>query len=572
MAQVLTSIPARLDQAIEARIARLGDDDQRLLEAASAAGAEVSAAALAAASELAVEDVERRCAGIARGVQLLDARGEEEWPDGTVAGRFGFVHALYQSVLYRRLTPARRRTLHRRLAERLESGWGARAAEIASVLAAHREHAGDPAGAIAHLETAAQNALGKHANAEAARHLAHAIELLRCAPDGPERAQRELALQVRLGAPLLMVRGYAAPEVSAAYGRALELCRVVGESPQQLLALAGIYRFVLMRSELHTAHALGEQVLGFARRSELPLAFQIGHLMLGITSFGLGELAAARSHLAAALELHDVALRPLLASSFGDDPAVVCLSHTAMTSWFLGEPDRALECSAQALACARETGLPHGLVFALTYSCWCRLLRREGALARAHVEQLLTVAAAGDFPYWLAQGTAIRGWVLIDEGRVEDGIAEIRRGLAAYEALGAEVMRPWHLVRLAEACAVLGRTGDGRAALAEAFATMRLRDERFYEAELQRVDGELRLADGDEGAAEASLHEALRTARRQGALSLELRAASSLARLQSRHGRRDDARQVLAPVLERFREGFATGDVRDARALLAELA
>jgi predicted ATPase len=365
-----------------------------------------------------------------------------------------------------------------------------------------------------------------------------------------------------------MTRGYAAPEVIAAYGRALELCGQVGEGPQQLLALAGVYRFSLIRSELRTAHELAEQVLGFARRHELPLAFQTGHLMRGITSFGLGEFAAARDHLALAASLYDPSLRPMLAASFGDDPAVVCLAHTAMTLWFLGAPDQALARCEEALARARATGLPHGLVFALNYATWCRLLRREAAPARAHVDAMIAVASENEFAYWLAQGTAIRGWVLIDGGEVERGVAEIRRGLDAYEAIGAEVMRPWHLVRLAEAYGRMGRVEEGLAALAESFATMRSKDERFYEAELYRIEGELVLQSGDFERAAERFAAALDTARRQGSPALELRAALSHARLLRRQGR--GAPELLAGLVGRFSEGFATGDLRDAQAVLAE--
>jgi len=572
LARVRTAIPPRLDQAIEARLARLSDVDRELLEAAGAVGREASAAAIAAACDAPVVDVERRCAEIARRAQLLEASGEEEWPDGTVAGRFRFVHEMYQSVLARRLTPARRRATHRRVAARLEQAYGARASEIAPALAAHREQAGDAAQAIAHLEAAAQNALAKHANAEAARHLARAIELLPRTPDAAGHAQRELALQVRLGAPLLQVRGYAAPEVSRAYGRALELCGVVGEGPQQLLALAGIYRFALIRSELRTAHAIAVQVLDFARRSELPLAVQIGHLLLGITTFGLGEPAVAREHLQASLALHDPASRALLTASFGDDPEAICLSHLAMTEWFLGDPDGSLARVEQALARARDGGQPQSLVFALSYATWCRLLRHEGSAASALAAELVRVAAEHDLAYWRAQAEAMAGWVALELGDLAGGEASLRRGLDAYAAIGAEVMRPWHLVRLAEAYRSAGRIDDGLAALRESDAVMRAKDERFYEAELYRVEAELRLAANDVPRAIECATAALATARRQQARSLELRAATSLARIESRAGRDDGARAALARLLASFDGASPTGDLRAAHDALGERA
>lgn len=565
-ARVRASVPASLRQAIEARVDRLAEEEQRVLEAASAVGVEFSAAALAAGLEADLEEVERRCAALARRNLLIESRGDETWPDGTASARYGFVHALYQSLLYERLGPAQRRALHRRVAERLERGHAARPAGVAAVLAVHFEQASEPARALAHLEVAAERALGKQANAEAVRHLRRALELLPLVlPEGVERAQKELALLVRLGTPLLLTLGYAEPEVIAVYGRALELCREVGDGPQKLLAFAGVYRFSLIRSELRTAHDLAGQVLRFGDAAGLGLARQMGHLGLGLALFPLGEFAAARDHFAQALDASDASVRSLLATSFGDDPAVVCLAHTAMALWFLGHPDQALGRSEEAIACARETGLPQSLVFALNYATWCRLLRREPELARPHAEELLAIATRSEFAYWVAQATAVHGWVLLDTGDLDRGTAELRRGIEAYEAIGAQLLRPWHVVRLAEAYGACGRIGEGLALLEESLARMRGRDERFYEAELYRIDGELRRASGDPAGAAERFAAALATARRQGAPSLELRAALSLARLE---GGRGGARDALEQVVARFDEGLATGDLRAARALL----
>ncbi|MEW6269346.1 MAG: AAA family ATPase, partial [Thermodesulfobacteriota bacterium] len=492
-ARVERGVPPSLRQMIEARIERCDADEQLVLEGASAAGAEFSAAALAAALEISVEEAEERCARLVRRAPFLQAVGTDRWPDGTLAARFGFVHALYQSVLHERLTPARRRRFHQRIAEAMERAFGRRADAIAAELAVHFEEGQQLAPARHYLERAADNALRKHADAEAARHLAKALALLEALPETPERALQELDLQVRLGARLLITRGYAAPEVIAAYGRALELCEQIGESPQLLLALTGIYRFLLVRAELRKAREIGEQVLRLGEQTSFPLASLAGCLALALSSFGMGEFATARRYLADALRLVDPAQRSFIATSFGDDPAVVCHAHCAMSLWFLGHPDQALQHSRQSLACARESAIPHTLVFGLNYAVWCRLLRREGALAREHADELVRVARDNDLEYWVAQGTAIRGWVLLDQGLVDEGIAEVRAGIAAYEAIGAELLRPWHLVRLAEAYGALGDVAQGLAALDEARATMDGKDERFYEAELHRLRGELLL-------------------------------------------------------------------------------
>jgi predicted ATPase len=585
-ARARRSVPPSLRQMIEQRVERLDPGDQLLLEAASAAGLEFTAAAVAAALESPVEEVERRCARLARTARLLDVSGAEEWADGTVSARFRFVHALYQSVLHERLTPTRLVSLHRRIGERLERGHGARSAEIAAELAVHFESGREIARALRWLETAADNALRKNASAEAARLLGRAIDLLASLPATRERAQHELALQVRLGAPLAMTRGYGAPEVVAAYRRALELCREIGEGPELLLARVGVYRFSLVRSELRTAKQLGEQVLGQAEEAALPIGSLAGHLMIGVSTLGLGELSTAREHLEKGLALYDPEQQRAVAIAFGDDPGVSCLAELAMALWFLGYPDQALKRARQGLESAARTDIPYSTAFALTYLVWSRLLRRELHSCREQIDAAVKIATEHGFRHWVAQATAVRGWVLADAGEIEAGIEQIREGVATYSAIGAEVIRPWHLARMAEAYGQLGKMADARAVLDEAVASMGRREERLYEAELHRLRGDLALgslgrrptadrgavSDRDLAEAEDCFQRAIELARRQGAKSLELRAVSSLARLWERRNKRVAARRRLGEIYRWFDEGFETGDLREARALLARLA
>jgi DNA-binding winged helix-turn-helix (wHTH) protein/predicted ATPase len=582
VARVRRNIPPTLRQMIERRVDRLEPGEQRLLEAASAAGADFSAATLGAALETPAEEVERHCARLARATQLLRLAGTDEWPDGTAAARYGFVHSIYQGVLYERVTPAYRRELHRRIGERLERAYGGRAAEVAAELALHFEEARDLRRAIRFLELAAEDALGKHANLEAARHLGRALDLLATLPDTPERARHELALRVRLGAPLLMTRGYAAPEVVATYSRALELCRQIGESPEMLVALVGLYRYFLVRLELRTASELAEQVERLGRQTSAPIVLLAAHLMRGVAAFGRGDLAAARTHLEEGLGLYEPSQRGFIVSSFGDDPGVIALADLAMVLWFLGYPDQALARSREALACAREAAIPYSLAFALNYAVWCRLLRGEGAAGRDDADALVRIAHENGFRYWVALGTAIRGWVLIEEGQVPAGVEQIEEGLVAYAAIGAELVRPWHLAKLADAYARMGRLEEASRALDEAMASMRPTEERYYEAEVYRLRGELALREREsrgsrsgaadrQARAEDWFRKAIEAARCREARSLELRAVLSLSRLWQRRGERAAAGRMLGETYRWFSEGFDTADLRAARALLDEL-
>ena len=373
-----------------------------------------------------------------------------------------------------------------------------------------------------------------------------------------------------------MTRGYSAPDVVETYGRALEICRQMGESPELLYALVGLYRYSLVRLELRTAKSLGERVWRLARRNPVPVVSLAGHLMRGVAAFGSGELAAARNHLEDALASCDPSQRRLIVASFGDDPGVIALADLAMTLWFLGYPEQALARSREAVAWAREAGIPYSLAFALNYSVWCRLLRGEGAAARGDSERLLEIAQENDFEYWSALGLALRGWVQIEQGEIAGGARSIEEGLAAYTVIGAELVRPWHLAKLADAYARIGRPKDAARAIEQALASLAPAEERFYEAEVHRLRGELILREGEtardrQSRAEACFRRAIRVARRQGARSLELRATLDLSRLWRAQGRDRAARQVLGRVFEAFQEGFDTADLRGARAQLREL-
>jgi predicted ATPase len=196
---------------IEQQIGRVSPEERQLLEAASVAGAEFSAAAVAAGTEQSTEEVETSSDSLVRREQFLRARGMTEWPDGTVAARYGFAHALYQEVLYEQLSASRRMRLHRQIGARTEQGYGERASEIATELAGHFEQGRDHPRAVRYHQRAGQNALLRNAHQEAIAHLSKGLELLTTLPDTPERAQQELTLQIALGMPLMATKGFAPP-------------------------------------------------------------------------------------------------------------------------------------------------------------------------------------------------------------------------------------------------------------------------------------------------------------------------------------------------------------------------
>jgi predicted ATPase len=569
--EVEVGVPENLRQMIEKQIGRLSLEEQRVLEVGSVAGMEFSAAAVAAGLEEEVVKVEERCKGLVRRGQFLRSRGVSEWSDGTVAARYGFIHSLYQEVLYQGVTAAQRVRLHCRIGQREEEGYGDRVGEIAAELAVHFEQGRDYQRAVKHLGQAAENALRRSAYREAINHLTKALQLLKTLPDTPERTQQELLLQTTLGQALEATKGSAAPEVERVYTRALQLCQQMGDTPQLFPVLVGFFDVYFVRGELPTAHQLAEQLLTLAQSGQDPVSLMGAHAVLGATLSWVGELVPARAHLEQSLAL---------CGPENHLPArISCLSNTAHVLWLLGYPDQALKRSQEALALAQEMSHPFFLAWALNTAAVIHLLRGEGKATQEQVEVGITLYTEQEFTSFLAMATVLRGWALAEQaylsgrqGQVKEGMTRMRRGMAAWRATGIELIRPHFLALLAEAYGKVGQVEKGLTLLLEALALVHKTGQHVYEAELYRLKGELLGQRAKtEAEAETCFHQAIDTARRQGAKSWELRAVMSLNRLWQRQGKKEEARQKLAEIYGWFAEGFDTADLQEARALLEEV-
>jgi predicted ATPase len=604
--EVAAGVPENLQQLIAQQLERLSPETQCLLEVASVVGAEFSAAAVAAGMEREVDGIEEQCEALVRQKHFLRASGTAEWPDETVAARYGFLHALYQDVLYQRLTVRRRRRLHQQIGERVEQAYGARAREIAAELAVHFEQGGSYRQAVQYLEQAGMNALRRNAHQEAVALLAKGLELLKTLPDTPERAQEELTLQVTLGATLIATKGYGAPEVEQAYTRARVLCQAVGETPQLFLALWGLWAFYNVRAEFQAAHELAEQCLHLAQRVQDPGLLLEAYVALGSTLLWRGEFAPARAYLEQGIALYDPQQHSAHAFLYGQDPGMWCLTFAARALSRLCYPDQALKRADEALTLAQELAQPHSLAAALVQAGLVHLFRREGQLSQKYAEAGIALATEQGFPFWVAYGTLLQGWALAEQGQSEEGIVQMRRSWAATQATGAGLFRPYFLARLAEAYGIEGRTEEGLNTISEALAAVDKTGERGDEAELYRLKGELTLTQSSvqsltssvptnqkakgknqkakitnpqtltpdlqaEVEAEACFLKAIEIAQKQQAKSLELCATVSLARLWQQQGKRGEAHTMLSEIYHWFIEGFDTKDLQEAKALIEEL-
>jgi len=301
------------------------------------------------------------------------------------------------------------------------------------------------------------------------------------------------------------------------------------------------------------------------------------HNELGMILFCLGEFVLAQDHLEQGIALYDPRKNSPLVSGDVQDPKVTCLSYAALALWLLGFPDRALKRIHEALTLAQELSHPFSLAFALDYAAYLDHFRREGHAAQERAEALMLLATEQGFPLWLADGTVLHGWTLAEQGKGE-GIAQIRQGLVAKRATGAELARLYELALLAKAQGKVGQAEEGLSTLAEALAVVDKTGERRYEAELYRLKGELTLQQsnvqdlafrGKE--VEECFYKAIEIASKQQAKSWELRASTSLSRLWQQQGKQQEAHHLLSAIYGWFTEGFDTKDLQEAKALLDEL-
>jgi predicted ATPase len=440
-------------------------------------------------------------------------------------------------------------------------------------VAHHYTEAGLSAQAVLYWQQAGQRSVERSAHLEAISHLTTAITLLKTLPETPERIQQALTLHIALGAALQMAKGLAAPEVEHAYTQARALCQQVGETPELVQVLVGLYRYYIARPQLHTGRELGETLLRLAQRAHDPALSVVANYALGWTWFLLGALPAARQHLEEGIACYTPDQRQAPVFRMGQDPGVLCGLYAAMTLWCLGYPAQALARAHEALALAHELSHPYSLAFAQSTAAVVSQLRRDVLAVHEQAEATIVPATEQGFPFFASAGMSLRGWALALQGQGEEGMAQVRQGIAARWATGSAVFVPYLCTLLAEVADHLGHPDDGLQALAEAHALVEQREERWWEAEVYRLRGVLLLRQTmpQQGEVETWLQRALDVACRQEAKSLELRAAMSLARLWQQQGKRAEAHELLAPIYGWFTEGFDTKDLQEAKALLEAL-
>ena len=493
-----------------------------------------------------------------------------------------FKHALVQDAAYGTLLREPRRALHARIGETLEN----RVADIAEsqpeLLARHCTEAGLTEKAVSLWGNAGQRSLERSALVEAVELLTQALNQIAALPATPALRREQITLQVALIHPLMHVKGYTAPETTAAAERArllIEQAEALGEPPDDpLLLFSVLYSFWVADYVAFNGDRMRELAAQFLRLAEkhgATVPLMVGHRVMGTSLVETGEIAQGREHYNQALALYDPAEHRPLATLFGQDVRVSVLSYRSRALWILGHPEAALADSDQAISDARVIGQAAALMYALSHAALTHIHCGDYVGASAVVDELVGLANEKGSLFWMASGMMYQGFIFALTGKAADAVHMLSSGITAYRSTGSTaLLMQLSVPYLAEANAELGQFDDAWRCIGEAIAATETSKEKWCEAEVHRIAGEIALLtpEPDVAKAEGYFERALAVARQQQAKSWELRAAMSMARLWRDQGKPQQARELLAPVYGWFTEGFDTLDLKDAKALLEELA
>jgi class 3 adenylate cyclase/predicted ATPase len=560
----LLGIPTTLHDSLMARLDRLASVKQ-VAQIGAAIGREFPYGLLHAVSLLPENELQAALGRLVTS-ELVFQRGRP--PDAVYA----FKHALVQDAAYGSLLRSARQQLHAQIAASLETHFPELMDSQPEHFAQHYAEAGLVEKSVAYWGKAGHRSAARSAMAEAAAQFQKGLDQLARLPDTPERQRQELEFLSALGVAIYAVKGPGAPEMGLAYARALELWTRLG-SPAEFIGVPyGRLRYLLFRGELDLALGLDEDLLRLSRQRNDPAGLIQGQASIGRTLMLSGRFGASRSYLEEMLSLYDTSGHRSLGGGALADPQVGSQAYLGLALFCIGYLDQALSRSSAAAADARSLARPESLGVGLALRARLLSLAGYDAALGEHADQLVSLAIEQGFLQWQAQGTIYRGWVKVKNGDVAKGLSLLRNGLIAFRATGTEIWVPHFTALLAAACEVAGRMDEASTLFDDAVQIAEKTGEHWLDAELNRHKGQLLLRQGHSEAAEELYRKALSIAQEQGAKLWELRAAASLARLRHDQGREAEARDLLAPVYAWFTEGFDTPDLKDAKALLDELA
>ena len=556
------AVPPTLQASLMARLDRLGPAAREMAQIGAAIGRDFSHELLLAAAQR--DEVEIRA-----GLEPLIAAGLIFQRGVPPAAEYQFKHSLVQDTAYSTLLRSGRQVLHARIADALQQRFPDIVERSPEILAHHLTEAGDLDNAARYWLEAGRRASGQSANVEAAAHLARGIAALSGLPETLERTRQELDLQLAFGPVLLSTRGYRVPESRQPYRRAAELAGRLGDHRARFAATWGLWITTPGggREDHERLPYLDELAEIAGRVGDAELSLQAHHSAWATWIWG-GEFLRSQDHVRQGLALYDPDKHRHHALLYGGhDPGVCGRGQGAVALWVLGRPDQAAQSAQEGIALAERLRHVPSLLHALWFAAAVSHLRRDVGTTRDCAERMLTLGAEHGLKQYQAIGGIFRGWTLSETGERDEGLAELRAHVAVYAAAG------WTMLALCRSMLAEAELRAGHFTEAEAALETEEVGNRWWGAEFLRLHGDLQRhkPGSDRGPAEQSYREAIAVARTQHAAALELRAATSLARLLLDDGRRDEARELLNPVYAGFTEGLDTCDLIDAKALLDTL-
>ena len=567
-------LPQSIRSVIQRTIDRLDKSDRSLLVAASVQGIEFDSAIIAAAIEMDSEEVEERLDRLERVYSIVRLVDERVLARRTPSLRYRFAHILYQNTLHRTLRATRRTTLSASVAAVMEQYYGADAS-YASELAVLHDAAREFEPAAKSFLTAARTATKVFASKEAIMLARRGLKALESVPESIDRDRLELQLLVTLGVPLTDRLGYASEEVEQVYSRARDLCSTVSDTPTLLPVLHGLYRFYIVRGQLHTARDIVQQLIKVAEETGNANQIFIARAAMGPILVHLGEIETAAGHLETFTGSYDPSTQLGERLAYG---AFMPGAWLALAQWLLGRPEEALETNRIAREFAARQQNPFAVAYGESLAAWLNQYRGDATMVRKHADAAIDLARTHDFAQWRAIGTMFSAWSVAALDDPEAGRTMLARGIEGFRRTGSELNLPHFLSLLADAHLRAGDPQAGLAVIEEALATAAKNDDRVWEPELHRLKGELLLRLGDfrdgvsarEGS-EAAFRTAIDVATRQKSRSLELRAAASLARLLAQGDKRTEAIEILSAAVDRFPSGSRSAELDEARKMIQPL-
>ena len=558
------AIPTTLHASLLARLDRLAPT-REVAQIAATLGRSFSHELLSAVAQMPPQKLDDALEQLVR-AELIFQRGTP--PDA----EYTFKHALVQDAAYDTLLRSNRQQLHARIAVVLESKFPEVVTSTPEVLAQHYMTAGMALQAIPYWLKAGQAALQRSTLTEAASHLTKGLELIPLVTDEKVRVGLELELQATLALALSFSKGFAMPEVEHAYTRARALCDQIGSTPQLFPVLWGLFLFRWVRGHLEKARSNADEMLSIAEQAHDAALLLIAHFSLGGVLYHIGHFQTAFNHLLQAQAGYDEKAHASLASAYGQDFGVWTLSYLGQVQLSLGYPEKAARAIGEALALGRRLNQPLSLCGALTFNAMTSIHRRDPTSANEFSEELRKLADEHGFPQYQAIAALNGGWALAQLGSVNEGVELGQRANLIWHALGANVSLPLNLTAYAESQQAAGQTRAAFESTEEALSWIDKNCEHAHECYVHCCRGDLfrELHQLEQASQEYEI--GITVARNQEAKFWELRVAMSMARLWRDQGKRDEARELLAPVYGWFTEGFDTRDLKEAKALLDELA